>query len=88
MKFEVLGTGCAKCDTAQKIVKEAVARSAVDAQVVKVSGRMDIAKSGVLMTPTVILDSQVKLVGRIPDVEDVLGWIKETKERKGEAYVS
>jgi small redox-active disulfide protein 2 len=79
MKFEVLGTGCAKCDTAEKIVKEAVARSAVDAQVVKVSDRMEIAKSGVLMTPAVILDGQVKLVGKIPDIEEVMGWIDEVK---------
>jgi small redox-active disulfide protein 2 len=75
MKFEVLGTGCAKCDTVEKIVKEAVARSGVDAQVVKVSNRMEIAKSGVFMTPAVILDGEAKLVGRIPEVEEVMAWI-------------
>jgi len=79
MKFEVLGTGCAKCDTAEKIVKEAVSISGVDALVVKVSNRMEIAKSGVLMTPAVILDGRVKMVGKIPYIEDVLGWIKEAK---------
>ena len=77
MKFEVLGTGCAKCDTTEKIVKEAIVKSGVDAQVVKVSGRIEIAESGVLMTPAVIMDGQVKLVGKIPDIEDVLGWINE-----------
>jgi len=80
MKFEVLGTGCAKCDTAEKIVKEAIKKSGVDAEVVKVSDRMEIAKSGVLMTPAVIMDGQVKLVGKIPDIEEVLGWINEMKE--------
>ena len=79
MKFEVLGTGCAKCDTAEKIVKEAVARTGVDAQVMKVSDRMKIAKSGVLMTPAVILDGQVKLVGKIPDIEELMGWINDVK---------
>ena len=79
MKFEVLGTGCARCDTAEKIVKEAVARTGVDAQVVKVSNRIEIAKSGVLMTPAVILNGQVKLVGKIPDIEEVMGWINEVK---------
>lgn len=79
MKFEVLGTGCAKCDTAEKIVKEAVARSGVEAEVVKVSDRMQIARTGVLMTPAVILDGQIKLVGKIPDIEDVLDWINECK---------
>ena len=79
MKFEVLGTGCARCDTAEKIVKEAVARTGVDAQVVKVSDRMEIAKSGVLMTPAVILNGQVKLAGKIPDIEEVMGWINAEK---------
>ena len=50
-------------------------------QVVKVSNRMEIAKSGVLMTPAVILDGQVKMVGKIPDIEDVLGWINEMKAK-------
>ncbi len=80
MKIEVLGTGCAKCDTTEKIAKEAVLRTGVDAQVVKVSDRMEIAKSGVLMTPAVIMDGQVKVVGKIPDIEDVISWINEMKE--------
>ena len=80
MKIEVLGTGCAKCDTAEKIVKAAVAKCGLDAQVVKVSDRMEIAKSGVLMTPAVILNGQVKVVGKIPDVEDVIIWINEMKK--------
>lgn len=80
MKIEVLGTGCAKCDTTEKIAKEAVSRTGVDAQVVKVSDRMEIAKSGVLMTPALLIDGQVKVVGKIPDIEDVISWISEMKE--------
>ena len=80
MKIEVLGTGCAKCDTAEKIVKEAVAKCGVDALVIKVSDRMQIAKSGVSMTPAVILNGKVKVVGKIPDVEDVIIWINEMEK--------
>ncbi|UCF82550.1 MAG: TM0996/MTH895 family glutaredoxin-like protein [Desulfobacteraceae bacterium] len=80
MKIEVLGTGCAKCDTTEKIAKEAVSRTGVDARVVKVSDRMEIAKSGVLMTPALLIDGQVKVVGKIPDIEDVISWISEMKE--------
>ena len=80
MKIEVLGTGCTTCNTAEAIVKEAVAKSGVEAQVIKVSDRKEIAKAGVLMTPAVIVDGQVKLVGKVPKIEDVLNWIREIKD--------
>lgn len=79
MKIEVLGTGCTTCNTAEAIVKDAVAKSGVKAQVVKVSDRLEIAKAGVHLTPAVIIDGQIKSVGKIPEIEDVLGWISEMK---------
>jgi len=57
-----------------------VTRSGVEAQVVKVSDRMEIAKTGVHLTPAVIVDGQIKLVGKIPDINDVLNWINEMKD--------
>ena len=80
MKFEVSGTGCAKYDTEEKIVKEAVAECSVETRVVKVSNRMEIARSGVHMTPAVILNGQVKIVGKIPDIDEVIIWINEIKK--------
>ena len=79
MKIEVLGTGCTTCNTAEAVVKEAVAKSGVEAQVIKVSDRMEIAKAGVLMTPAVIVDGQIMIVGQVPEIEDVLNWIRETR---------
>jgi small redox-active disulfide protein 2 len=79
MKIEVLGTGCTTCNTAEAVVKDAVAKSGVAAQVIKVSDRKEIAKAGILMTPAVIIDGKLKIVGKIPDVEDVLNWINEMK---------
>lgn len=79
MKIEVLGTGCTTCNTVEAIVRDAVTQSGVEAQVIKVSNRMEIAKTGVHMTPAVRIDGQVKLVGKIPTVEDVIAWINEMK---------
>lgn len=79
MKIEVLGTGCTTCNTAEAVVKEAVEKSGVCAEIVKVSDRMQIAKTGVLVTPGIIVDGQVKLVGKIPTVEQVLEWIEEIR---------
>ena len=80
MKIEVLGTGCTTCNTAEAVVKDAVARSGVDAQVIKVSDRIEIAKAGVLMTPAVIVDGHIKIVGKVPEVDDVLNWIREMRD--------
>jgi len=77
MKIEVLGTGCTTCNTVEALVKEAVSRSGVNAEVKKVSNRLDIAKTGVKMTPAVIIEGQIKLVGKIPEIDDILCWIEE-----------
>ena len=77
MEIKVLGPGCPKCHQTEKIVKEAVAESGVEATVEKVTDIMEIAKYGVFGTPAVVVDGQVKSVGKIPGKQDVLKWIKE-----------
>ena len=76
MKIEVLGTGCARCNTTEEIVKQAVLDSGIEAQVVKVKDIREIAKYGVMVTPAVVVDGELKSVGKIPDLEEVLEWIK------------
>jgi len=77
MDIKVLGPGCPKCKQTETIVKDAVAESGADAVVEKVTGVMDIAGYGVFGTPAVIVDGEVKCVGKIPKKEDVLSWIKK-----------
>ena len=79
MKIEVLGTGCTTCNTAELVVRGAVEKSGVNVEVVKVSDRMEIAKSGVLMTPGILVNGRKKLTGRIPSVAEVLDWIREAR---------
>jgi small redox-active disulfide protein 2 len=76
MDIKVLGPGCPKCQQTEKIVKEAVAESGVEASVEKVTDVMEIAGYGVFGTPAVVVDGEVKSVGKIPKKEDVLGWIR------------
>lgn len=75
MDIKVLGPGCPKCQQAEKIVKDAVAESGVQASVEKVTDAMEIAGYGVFGTPAVVVDGEVKSVGKIPKKEDILGWI-------------
>ena len=77
MEIKVLGPGCPKCKQTETIVREAVAESGVDATVEKVTDVMQIAQHGVFGTPAVVVDGEVKSVGKIPKREDVLAWVKK-----------
>ena len=71
----MLGPGCPKCEQTEKLVKEALQESGVDAAVGKIKDIMEIAKLGVFMTPAVVVDGEVKSVGKVPSKDDVKGWI-------------
>jgi len=77
MEIKVLGPGCPKCQQTEKIVKEAVSESGVDAQIDKVTDVMEIAGYGVFGTPAVVVDGEVKSVGKIPRKQDVKTWLKK-----------
>ena len=76
MEIKVLGPGCDKCKQAEKNVREAVAETGVDARVEKVTDMMKIAGYGVFGTPAVVVDGEVKCVGKIPKKAEVLGWLR------------
>ena len=76
MDIKVLGPGCPKCQQTESIVKDAVAESGVAAAVEKITDVMEIAGYGVFGTPAVVVDGEVKSVGKIPTRQEVLGWIK------------
>jgi small redox-active disulfide protein 2 len=76
MDIKVLGPGCAKCKQTEQIVKAAVAESGVAATVEKVTDVMEIAGYGVFGTPAVVIDGEVKSVGKIPKKAEVAGWLK------------
>lgn len=77
MKIKVLGPGCPKCRQTEKVVKEAVSEAGVAADVEKVADLMKIAGYGVFGTPAVVVNGEVKSVGKIPGKEDVISWLKK-----------
>ena len=77
MEIKVLGPGCPKCKQTEQRVKEAVAETGVDATVEKVTDIMEIAGYGVFGTPAVVIDGEVKSVGKIPGKEEIKTWIKK-----------
>jgi small redox-active disulfide protein 2 len=79
VEIKVLGPGCPRCENTEKAVKEAVAETGVDVKVEKVTNVMEIAKYGVFGTPAVVVDGEVKSVGRAPSVEEIKKWLKKQK---------
>ena len=74
MEVKVLGPGCAKCSKTEKLVREVIKETGVDATVEKVTDIMQIASYGVFGTPSVIVDGEVKCTGKVPKKADVLKW--------------
>ena len=75
MEIKVLGPGCPKCKTTEKEVREAVAEAGIDARVEKVTDTLEIAMFGVFGTPAVVVDGEVKSVGKIPTKDEIKSWL-------------
>jgi len=77
MRIKILGPGCPKCQQTAKIVQEAVAASGMAAEVEKVTDLRKIARHGVFITPAVVIDDEVKSTGQVPQMAEILAWLKE-----------
>ena len=75
MEIKILGPGCVNCQKVEKLVRETVAEAGVTVNIEKVSDIMKIAKYGVFGTPAVVVDGEVKSVGKIPKKEEILAWL-------------
>jgi small redox-active disulfide protein 2 len=75
VEIKVLGPGCARCRETEALVKEALAENKVTARVVKVTDMKEIARHGVLTPPALVIDGQVKCVGKVPGKEELLSWL-------------
>ncbi len=77
MKIEILGTGCSKCQQTEKIVRRAVEETGVTVDIMKIEDLQDIIDRGVMMTPAVVVDGDVKIMGHVPSVEEVKKLLKQ-----------
>ncbi len=75
MKIEILGSGCSKCKNTKEVVEKALKNSGVEAEVIKVEDFETILNYGVMITPAVVIDGEVKSVGKVPDEKEVKKWI-------------
>ena len=78
MEIKICGPGCASCEQARKVVVAAVAVKGVDALITKITDFQEIAKLGIFSTPAVVIDGNVKCVGRAPKQAEVEEWISNS----------
>ena len=77
MKIKVLGTGCPKCKKLYAEAEKAVAESGRSIELEKVENIDDILSYGVMMTPALVIDDEVKATGRISPAGEIVSWIQE-----------
>jgi small redox-active disulfide protein 2 len=71
MEIKILGPGCAKCNTLDKLTHEVVDKNGINATITKVEDIMEIMKYGVMSTPALVVDEKVVVKGRVPSAEEI-----------------
>jgi small redox-active disulfide protein 2 len=79
MKIQVLGTGCPKCKALEQHAREAVAELALEAEIDKVTDIEAIMEMGVMMTPALAIDGEVKSVGKVLTKDQIVTYLKGGK---------
>ena len=69
MKIQILGTGCPKCKKLTENTETAAKELGIKYKIEKVTDISEIMKFGVMMTPALVVDGDVKLVGKVPEPE-------------------
>lgn len=71
MKIQILGTGCPKCKQLAANAEQAVKDTGVEAEIEKVDDLQEIMKFGVMTTPALAIDGEVKSAGRVLSPKDI-----------------
>jgi small redox-active disulfide protein 2 len=71
MKIEILGTGCAKCHKLDELVRAIVKEMGIQAEISNVQDIKKIMTYGVMTTPALVIDGEVKVAGKIPSLAEI-----------------
>ena len=71
MNIKILGTGCPKCKTLEKMTREVVEKNGFNATITKVEDIMDIMKYNIMSTPALVVNEKVEIKGRIPSEDEI-----------------
>lgn len=74
--IKVLGPGCTKCKTTFQNVVEAVKQLGIDAEITKVEDIEEMMKYNVLTTPVLVINEEIKIKGRIAQIDEIKELLK------------
>lgn len=77
MNIKILGPGCPRCNSLEKVVNDALKELSINARVEKITDVVKMMDYKILMTPALVINEKVKVYGRVPSKEEVINWIKE-----------
>ena len=70
-EIKILGTGCAKCTTLAEVVERTAKEMKIEYRMEKVTAIKDIMNFGVMVTPALVVNGEVKIAGKIPKIDDI-----------------
>ena len=76
MDIKVLGPGCANCNKLEDATRKAVEKAGLDATIEKVSDLQEIMSYGVMSTPALVVNGELRLAGRVPSVDDLVALLQ------------
>ncbi|MDZ7742146.1 MAG: thioredoxin family protein [Bacteroidota bacterium] len=71
MEIKILGTGCPKCKTLEKLTRETVEKEGIEANITKEEDIMKIMEYGVMHTPALVINEKVVFSGRVPSTKEL-----------------
>jgi small redox-active disulfide protein 2 len=77
LSVKILGSGCKKCQTLEKRVRELVTQNNIDAAVEKVTDIQEIISYGIMMTPGLVVNGKVVSYGIVPKDEQIISWLNK-----------
>jgi len=77
MEIKILGSGCPKCKMVEERVKGVLDELGVNAEVEMVTDFAKMIEYGIMMTPALVMDNEIKCHGRIPSAEEIKEWLLE-----------
>jgi small redox-active disulfide protein 2 len=80
MKIEVMGPGCARCQSLAANAQAAVDELGLACEVTKLTDVNEIARRGILMTPALVIDGKLKTVGKVTSIKEIRDLLSATPQ--------
>ena len=75
-EIKILGTGCPKCIKLAELAEQAAIQLGIDYELEKISNINDIISYGVMLTPALVVDGDVKVAGSVPSIDQIIEFLK------------